>query len=301
MRATWATSASARSLSSPATWSRRRAKAASSQAGPPASAISSSTAALEAVGEHRRRAVGRGRQRQRDRRREARLEVSQRRRRDRQQHEAAGAGAHRDPLLAGRVEDLHADASRPLLDERRVGLRHPAAAGQLDRSRQRPERPARQPASLQRRAGRSRQLRLQPRPHLRAQRLEVVALGDPAALLVLDPEAHSQPRRQAQAVEVGRGDAHAAQLADLQPRSCPAAARWRPPPASAPRATCAATSGTGTSGRRSSFGSERISVVTRSSRKAGTSHSKPCARSPASSGSGTCAVTPSCSAPGSKW
>ena len=39
--------------------------------------------------------------------------------------------------------------------------------------------------------------------------------------------------------------------------------------------TAAATSGTGTSGLRSSLGSERISAVTSSSRKAGTSQSKP--------------------------
>ena len=61
-----------------------------------------------------------------------------------------------------------------------------------------------------------------------------------------------------------------------------------------------ATSGTGTSGLRSSFGSERMSVVTSSGRKAGTSQSKPIGRSAPSAFSGTWTVTPSSGAPGSK-
>ena len=62
----------------------------------------------------------------------------------------------------------------------------------------------------------------------------------------------------------------------------------------------AATSGTGTSGRRRSFGSERISAVTSSGRSAGTSQSKPIGLSCGSSLSGTWTVTPSRAAPGSK-
>ena len=62
----------------------------------------------------------------------------------------------------------------------------------------------------------------------------------------------------------------------------------------------AATEGTGTSARRTSLGSERISVVTSSPRSAGTSQSKPSARSRGRTLSGTWTVTPSCSLPGSK-
>ncbi len=64
--------------------------------------------------------------------------------------------------------------------------------------------------------------------------------------------------------------------------------------------TCAATSGAGTSSRRSALGSERMSSVTSSLRNEGTSQSNPAGWICPSASSGTATVTPSRSLPGSK-
>ena len=64
--------------------------------------------------------------------------------------------------------------------------------------------------------------------------------------------------------------------------------------------TLAAISGTGTSRLRRSFGRLRMSAITSSDRKAGTSHSNPALLSRGSVFSGTWTVTPSCWEPGSK-
>ena len=64
--------------------------------------------------------------------------------------------------------------------------------------------------------------------------------------------------------------------------------------------TARAVSGAGTKLRRRSFGSERISAVTSSSRSAGTCQANSSPPNRASTSTGTCTVTPSSAAPGSK-
>ena len=66
-----------------------------------------------------------------------------------------------------------------------------------------------------------------------------------------------------------------------------------------PTSTARAVSGAGTKLRRRSFGSDRISAVTSSSRSAGTCQANSSPPNRASTSTGTCTVTPSSAAPGS--
>ena len=269
-----ATTSSVRSTRPPATWSRSRAKPASSQAGPPASAISASSAATVASSSTAR-GLPCGAPRQRERvlaSPGAPWSVADRRRHV-EREQLARAGVHRRALGGGRLE--HADADRrALVDERRVAADRPARS----RAARPPSAasPTVQRVSPWRSSGDAAALSslAQPRADLLAQRVEVVALGDERAAVVLDAEASSAGAAGAgRGSQAPRGIAHAAERLQL--------ARERVEQRLAARRRRASSSGRRDLRHRherragSSFGSERISAVTSSARSAGTSQSKP--------------------------
>ena len=136
-----------------------------------------------------------------------------------------------------------------------------------------------------------------PSRELLLQRVEVLAAGHLVAVGRFDGERHPQVGRQLVEVEsVDRHQDAAAppqlSLQALQQRFAVGVEVNR-----APRGRCP---GPGTKLRRNSFGSERISAVTSSSRKAGTCQANSSPPRRASTSTGTCTVTPSSTAPGSK-
>ena len=213
IRTTSSTTSAVRSARLPATCARSRANPASSHAGPPASAISASSAATVASSSTARGlACG------------APASASCAALPSRPCTWRIGEGTSsaislRVPACiaarwASGVSSTRTPTGVALVDQRRVAAHRLAGAGQRDDLRQRPDRPRAQAVVLERRGGGG-ELLAQPRPRLLAQRVEVVALGDQRAALVLDAEAHPQVRRQPRDVERVARDAHAAQPLEL--------------------------------------------------------------------------------------
>ena len=192
-------------------------------------------------------------------------------------------------LRARRLERPHADRLA-LVDERRVcGHGRAACPGSVTVCGSVPIVHARSPLPLER-PGRRRQLGPQPRPHRLAHAREVLALR--RARRAASSSTRNVMRRCGGSR--ARSERRQRHLHAAHRSICSAMSSSSGRAAAAARAsTAAAVSGTGTSGRRSSFGNARISVVTSSSRSPATSHSKRSARSCPSAASGTCTVTPS--------
>ena len=282
--------------SRPPTWLRSRAKAAASQAGPPGLGD-------QRVERRRRRRRRAPRRRSRAARPPARAAArwSGRPGRRGSARGRSSSSSLRVPAAiaacwAAGVSSTRTPARLALVDERRIAAHGLPGAGQRDGARQLADRPRRQAVRLEPARG-ARQLLAQSRPRPLAER------RSGRCPRPRPRRARPRPGRSSAggaAAARGRSRRRVTRTPRSRPSSAATASAKRPLRGFSAACTSAATSGTGTSRRRASLGSERISAITSSSRNAGTSQSKPASRSCGSTFSGTCTVTPSCSAPGSK-
>ena len=127
--------------------------------------------------------------------------------------------------------------------------------------------------------------------------VEVLAARHLGAVGALDDERHAQVRAAACRGRTRRSAPAPRCAGEVRAAARPAAVRR---PGSIAASTARAVSGAGTKLRRRSFGSDRMSAVTSSSRSAGTCQANSSPPSRASTSTGTCTVTPSSAAPGSK-
>ncbi len=207
-------------------------------------------------------------------------------------------GAHRGVLLGRRREHPHVDRAARV-DERREAAHGVAAADAFDGARQLVEvvGPGAQPASFQLAGD-----RFARRPAGPARRVAPAAPRGPCRAR---PRCRPRTRRRTSpAGATGSLSRSKASIGTSTPvrrlqRRAAATRSSGSVPGSRVASTARAVSGAGTKLRRRSFGSERISAVTSSSRSAGTCQANSSPPRRASTSTGTCTVTPSSSAPGS--